>query len=83
MPSRSSNSNKSSASASGSRSRTSVAGRLCVKTLDSGGCAQQPGDGVEGNLAGVRLAEGGEHLNTTGGYLRSNLAHETALPDAR
>lgn len=57
--------------------------RMCVKTLDFGGCAKQPGDGVEGNLRGVRLAEGGEHFNTTGGRLRSNLAHETALTDAR
>ena len=56
---------------------------MCVKTLDFSGRAQQPGDGVEGNLRGVRLAEDGEHFNTTGGGLRSNFAHETALTDTR
>ena len=38
---------------------------------------------MEGDLAGVRLAEGGEHLNTTGGCHHRNLTHQTALADAR
>ncbi len=38
---------------------------------------------MEGDLAGVRLAEGGEHLDTTGGRHRRHLAHQTALADAR
>ena len=33
--------------------------------------------------AGVRLAEGGEHLDTPGGCHRGDLAHQTALADAR
>ena len=65
MPSRSSNSTKSSGSASETQLADSIAGRLPVKTIDAGGRAQQPRDGMEGDLAGVRLAEGGEHLHAT------------------
>ena len=61
----------------------SIAGGLLVKTLDAGGRAQQPRHGMEGDLAGVRLAEGGEHLHTTGARHRRHLAHQTALADAR
>ena len=38
---------------------------------------------MEGDLAGVRLAEGGEHLDTAATRHRRNLAHQTALADAR
>ena len=38
---------------------------------------------MEGDLAGVRLAEGSKHLDTTGGCHRRHLAHQTALADAR
>ena len=64
MPSRSSNSSKSSGSASVTRSRTRSRAACCVKTLDAGGRAQQPRNGMEWDLAGVRFAEGGEHLHT-------------------
>jgi hypothetical protein len=37
---------------------------------------------MEGDLAGVRLAEGGEHLDTTATRHRRNLAHQTALANA-
>ena len=40
-------------------------------------------DGMEGDLAGVRLAECGEHLHTTTTRHRRHLAHQTALTDAR
>ena len=60
-----------------------IAGLLPVKTLDTGGRAQQPRDGVEGDLAGVRLAEGGEHLHPAPTRHRRHLAHQTALADAR
>ena len=65
MPSKSSRSSKSSGSASLTWARN-IAGGLRAETLHSGGRAQQPRDGMEGDLAGVRLAEGGEHLDTTG-----------------
>ena len=61
----------------------SIAGGLPVKTLDAGGRAQQPRDGMEGDLAGVRLAEGGEHLHATATRHRRHLAHQTALADTR
>ena len=38
---------------------------------------------MEGDLAGVRLAEGGEHLDARDGCHRRDLAHQTALADAR
>ena len=37
---------------------------------------------MEGDLAGVRLAEGGEHLHATATRHRRHLAHQTALADA-
>jgi hypothetical protein len=37
----------------------------------------------EWDLTGMRLAEGGEHLNITVTSHRRNFAHETALTDAR
>ena len=59
------------------------AGGLCVKTIDAGARTQQPRHGIERDLAGVRLAESGEHLDTTGGRHRRHFAHQTALADAR
>ena len=60
-----------------------VAGSLPIKTVDTGGRAQQPRDGMEGDLTGVRLAEGGEHLDTASGRHRRDFTHETALANAR
>ena len=57
MPSKSSSSSKSSGSASGTRARTRIAGGRGVETLNAGGRPQQPRDGMEGDLAGVRLAD--------------------------
>ena len=59
-----------------------IAGFLPDKTLDTGGRAQQLCDGVEGDLAGVRLAEGAERVHATGGRHRRNFAHETTFADA-
>jgi hypothetical protein len=55
------------------------AGGLRVKTLDAGDRTQQPRHGLERDLAGVRLAKGGEHLHTAGGGHRSDFAHQAAL----
>ena len=38
---------------------------------------------MEGDLAGVRLAEGGEHLHARVTGHRRHLTHQTALADAR
>src|SRR6478672_4281071 len=38
---------------------------------------------MEGDLAGVRLAECGEHVDITGVCHRRNFAHQTAFADAR
>ena len=54
---------------------------LPAKTINTEGRAQQPRDGMEGHLTGVRLAEGSEHLNTTLARHHRNLAHQTALPN--
>ena len=60
-----------------------IAGGLPVEPLDAGGGAQQPRDGVERDLTGVRFAVGGEHVDTPGGRYRGDLAHQTALANAR
>src|SRR6202022_1453813 len=60
----------------------SIAGGRPVKTLDAGGRAQQPRHGMEGDLAGVRLTEGGENFPTLSARPRCNLTHQTALTDA-
>ena len=41
----------------------SITGGLRVKTIDACRSAEQPRDGMEWGLTGVRLAEGGEHLH--------------------
>jgi hypothetical protein len=61
----------------------SVAGSGPVKTLNTHGRAQQQRHDMEGDLARVRLAEAGEHFDTATACHRRNLAHETALADAR
>ena len=83
MPSKSSKSTKSSGSASGTRSRTRSRAACAPRPSTPVAAPQQPRDGVEGDLAGVRLAEGGEHLHTTAVRHRRHLAHQTALADAR
>ena len=46
-----------------------------IKVLDANGCAQQFCYGMEWDLAGVRLAEGSEHVNTLGAGYRRNFTH--------
>ena len=41
-----------------------IAPVVFIKTLDAGGCAEQPRHRMEGDLAGARLTERGEHLGT-------------------
>src|SRR6476661_5576210 len=61
----------------------SIAGGLRAKTIDACRSAEQPRDGMEWDLTGVRLAEGGEYLNIAVTSHRRNFVHETALADAR
>ena len=77
------NNSKSSGSASGTRSRTRSRAACASRSSHAGGRTQQPRHGMERDLAGVRLAEGGEHLHTTATRHRRHLAHQTALADAR
>ena len=44
--------------------------------------ARRPRRDLEGDLAGVRLAEGGEHFHAAATRHRSHLAHQTALTNA-
>ena len=58
-------------------------GRMRVKTLDAGSRPQQPCHDIEGDLAGVRLAKSGEHLDITSSRHRRDFTYETALTNAR
>ncbi len=60
----------------------SITGGLTVKTLHTGGRAQQPGHGMEGDLPRVRLAKGSEHPHITPTRNRCDLTRQTALADA-
>jgi hypothetical protein len=54
-----------------------------VQTVDAGGSAHQARHDMEWDLAGVRLAESGEHLHTALSSHRCNLSGQSALTNAR
>ena len=54
-----------------------------IQATHTEGCPQQPRHDMEGNIGGVRFAEGAEHLDTLGGGQRGDLTHEAALADSR
>ncbi|BDB40678.1 hypothetical protein IWGMT90018_11240 [Mycobacterium kiyosense] len=57
-------------------------GRI-VEAVDAGGGAQQPRHDPERDVARVRVAAGGEHLDPAGRCRRAHLARQAALADAR
>ncbi len=66
----------------GSIFMTGSIGRI-VEAAHASGSTQQPRHDVEGNVRGMRFAEGGEHLDTPGCCHCGDLARQTALADAR
>ena len=83
MPNKSSNSSRSSGSASGTRARTRARAAGVVEIAHAGGRAQQPRHHVKGDVAGVRFAEGGEHLDTAACGQRGDFTHQAGFADAR
>ena len=59
-----------------------IASGLPVKPLDAVDHAQQPCHDMERDLAGVRLAEGGEYVGATATRQHRHVAHQAALADA-
>ena len=59
------------------------ASRRAVQITHAAGRPQQPRHHLERDVAGVRFAEGAEHLDTAGGCHRGDLSDQTALADAR
>ena len=56
-----------------------AARRVAVEIANTGDCAQETGHRVERDTAGMRLADGFEHLDTTLGCCRRNVTHQTGL----
>ena len=83
MPSRSSSSSRSCGSASGTCSRTRARAACAVEVGHAAARAQQPRHHMEGNVTGMRLAEGPKHLDPATGRQRRGLPGHPALADAR
>ncbi len=56
--------------------------RVSVEIGNTRDCAQEAGNHVERDVAGVRFADCGEQLDSTFGGCLRNIAHQTGLADA-